>query len=221
VPSPDFRATDAAEPGEECSMRAIRPTLVAIFALLTVTDQRIGIAAARASESVPATVDADVPGPLRPVVPLAPATPTASTRPAQAAQRVQDPAPRRPAPTTQPANAAPAVWSGTLAPIRRGGEAKGRVVATVATRELKFTDFSVSDRPSLEIWLSAADPNVGAAALQDSKHVSLGRLRKPRGDQTYRFPAELDPAIYRTVVIWSRRDRSADAAARLAPARAN
>lgn len=199
-------------------MRAIRPTLVAIFALLTVTDQRIGVDVARATETAPSGLDADVPGPLRPVAPVAPTTATASTRPAQAAQRVQEPAPRRPAP---PAQAAPAVWTGTLAPIRRGGEAKGRVVATIATRELKFTDFSVSDRPSLEIWLSAAEPNAGAATLQDSKHVSLGRLRKPRGDQTYRFPAELDPAIYRTVVIWSRRDRSADAAARLSPARAN
>jgi hypothetical protein len=200
-------------------MRAIRPTLVAIFALLTVTDQRIGAIAANATETAPAEADADVPGPLRPAAPsvLVPDR----NRPAQAAPRIQEAAPRRPTLPPQPARAAPAAWTGALAPIRRGGEAKGRIAATIATRDLKLTDFSVSDRPTLEIWLSAAEPNASAATLQETKHVSLGRLRKPRGDQTYRFPAELDLSIYHTVVIWSRHDRAPDAAARLMPTRAN
>lgn len=202
-------------------MHAIRSLLVAISALLAVTDPRIGpfgSDAARATGIAPERVDEEiVPGPLRPTAPLA-AT-ADRTRPGPA-PRVQEP-PRRAVAPPQPVRAAPATWIGNLTPVRRGSEAKGKIVVTVAGRELKLTDFSVADRPMLEIWLSAADPGATAAKLQETKHVSLGRLRKPRGDQVYRFPAELDPAIYRTVVVWSRRDRAPDAVARLTPARAN
>lgn len=203
-------------------MRAFEPALVAILALLVVAGAPMApvtVTTAQASDTATGPVaDASVPGPLRPTVPLVTvpdkAHPTAPTRAPQMATRRTPPPP-----AARTARAAPTAWSGVITPIRRGGDAKGKVVANLATHELKLTDFSVADRPNLEIWLTAAEPSAPAATQIEAKHVSLGRLKKPRGDQVYRFPAVLDLAVYRTVLVWSRRDRAPDAAARLNPNR--
>lgn len=155
-----------------------------------------------------------VPGPLRPATPLV--LPQDKVRPNQPARQPAPPPPSRRTAQPQPPRAI-TTWTATLAPARKGAEVKGRVTATVATRELKLTDFLVDDRPGLEVWLVAADPATPAATLAEAKHVSLGRLKRPKGDQTYRIPAELDLAVYRSVVVWSRRARAPEAAARLAP----
>ncbi len=156
-----------------------------------------------------------VPGPLRPAAPLV--LPQDRVRPNQPVKPTPPPPPpSRRAAQPQPPRAITA-WTATLAPARRGAEVKGRATATVATRELKLTDFLVDDRPGLEVWLVAADPATPAATLAEAKHVSLGRLKKPKGDQTYRFPAELDLSVYRGIVVWSRRARAPEAVGRLAP----
>jgi hypothetical protein len=62
----------------------------------------------------------------------------------------------------------------------------------------------------------AADRLGRGEDLSDTKRVSLGRLKKAEGDQTYRMPPEIDLRVYRTVVVWSRRERSARAHAPLA-----
>lgn len=180
----------------------------------------------------------DVPGPLRATQPPVPVV-TAPVDRAQPVkpQRAAPPAPpKRGQPATQTQSGRPITWSATLQPIARpgdakrgptrtsgdprtGGDVKGRITADVGARQLKFSDFQVPDRPDLEVWLTAADPTAPAATQMESKHVSLGRLRKPRGDQTYKIPAELDLSIYRTLLVWSRHTRSADAFARLVPGR--
>ena len=188
-------------------MRPFRSASAALLACV------LGIGPARAAEDTAAAV----PGPLRPLGPIDIAPD--KTRPGPAQPRAPEPPQRRPQVQAPPTRTAPLTWSATLAPAKRGGEAKGKVVATVATHEIRLTDFAVADRPGLELWLTAADPAAAPGTLMETKHVSLGRLRKPRGDQLYRFPAELDLSVYRTVLVWSRRDRAADAVARLAPAR--
>ena len=180
----------------------------------------------------------DVPGPLRATQPPLPvvAAPVDKPQPTKPQRVPPPPPPKRGQPTAQTQSGRPITWSATLQPVarpgdakrgpakssgdpRNGGDVKGRITADVTARQLKFNDFQVPDRPDLEVWLTAADPTAPAATLMESKHVSLGRLRKPRGDQTYKIPTELDLSVYRTLLVWSRHTRSADAFARLVPGR--
>ena len=225
-------------------MPRLTPAVASLFALAVLSTPLLAqtpatpTPATPAPTATPATTPADdVPGPLRatqPPVPVvaAPIDKTPPTKP----QRVPPPPPKRGQPTVQTQTGRPITWSATLQPVARsgdakrgpakpsgdpraGGDVKGRITADVTARQLKFNDFQVPDRPDLEVWLTAADPTAPAATLMESKHVSLGRLRKPRGDQTYKIPAELDLSVYRTLLVWSRHTRSADAFARLVPGR--
>lgn len=218
-------------------MRAIPSSLVVLLAAVFVSTPILGVSSASA-EGETQVVD-DVPGPLRPSRPDA--TPPAPSDKGRATPQraVAPPPPTPPAKRTgapDPKAPRPITWSAPLQPITRagdagrtaikpvpasraGGDVKGRITADPGARQLKFIDFQVPDRPDLEVWLTAADPGAPAAIQMESKHVSLGRLRRPRGDQTYKIPLELDLSVYRTVLVWSRHTRSADAFARLVPSR--
>lgn len=176
----------------------------------------LGIGASSAA-ALPDVGDDEVPGPLRPA--------GGSTSP------VQIPAVRRgqPSPPQRPENLRPAPtqrvivgWEGRF----RAGESgesespEARALVRLPARELVFENFAVADRPDLEVWLVAADRVKTADDALSAKRVSLGRLKKPVGNQTYRLPQELDVAVYRNVVVWSRRDRSPRLAALLQPRRA-
>lgn len=158
---------------------------------------------------------AAVPGPMRPTSADL-ATDTGAT-PRKSADAAREPARAKiPAVASAPAKAAPTVFEGKL-----GDRAGGRVVVDRATRELRFQDFTVDDAGDVEIWLVAADRIAPGDDVAASKHVSLGRLKRSSGNQTYRVPAELDVTVYRTVVLWSRRARSPRAAALLLPRRSS
>lgn len=223
-------------------MPRLTPAVASLLALTVLSTPLLTPMPLRAqtptTQTSTATPADDVPGPLRatqPPVPLVP-SPVDRAQPVKPQRVAPPPPPKRGQPTAQPQTGRPITWSATLQPIARpgdakrgpakasgdprtGGDVKGRITADVTARQLKFNDFQVPDRPDLEVWLTAADPTAPAATLMESKHVSLGRLRKPRGDQTYRIPAELDLSVYRTLLVWSRHTRSADAFARLVPGR--
>lgn len=154
---------------------------------------------------------APVPGPLRPLAPAAsdPRGPATTTPKRPLAQR-RDPTPPQ----------AVRTWKGTLAPLAAGELARGRVVLDVVTHQVRIDDFAVTDAPGLEIALVAGDPPKTNAEVLAAKRVSLGRLRRIRATVILRFPAELDPAVYRTLVVWSRRDRAPRGLARLTASRA-
>ena len=145
-----------------------------------------------------------VPGPLRPLPPAddAPAIPIRKP------VRLQEPAaPDRPI----------RAWVGRLAPVTTGELARGGVRLDVAAHQIRIEDFAVTDGPNLEVALVADDGATTTAAVLAAKRVSLGRLKRIKSPLVLRFPAELDPAVYRTLIVWSRRDRAPRAMARLAP----
>lgn len=147
-----------------------------------------------------------VPGPLRPLP--APAEPDLPSRrpPAQRHDPVAPPRVVR-------------AYLGTLAPIGAGEQARGTVRLDVATHQVRIEGLAVADGPALEVALVAADRPTTTAQMLAVKRVSLGQLKRVRATVILRFPAELDPTVYRTLVIWSRRDRAPRAVARLLPER--
>lgn len=72
------------------------------------------------------------------------------------------------------------------------------------TRLLRLTGFAVTNGPDLELWLVEAGGIRSTADVAASGHVSLGTLKGNRGDQTYVLPPDLDPARFRSVVVWCR-----------------
>lgn len=196
---------------------------IAITVLLAVGLGDLATRAAAAQNlavSTPAAADPTeavvVPGPLRPLIAPAP-DPTPTPRRPGSARR--DPA-APVAPIARPPAAAVRAWTGALAPTARGELARGRIVLDVAAHQVRIDDFAVTDAPGLEVALVAGDAVATTAAVLAAKRVSLGRLRRIKATVILRFPAELDPAVYRTLVVWSRRDRAPRGVARLMPGRA-
>mgnify|MGYP001765569732 CR=1 FL=1 len=172
-------------------------------------------------ESAPAAVTAvpAVPGPQRPVGELPPAPPEVAPppdrkRPPPAATA---PEPPRTATVAAPPTAPPAVLEGAFRPGATGEKAAGRALARPLAGELKLEKLAVTAGRDLEVWLVAVDRLGDGADFTDTKHVSLGKLKKNEGDQSYRLPLEIDLSVYRAVVVWSRHERSARAGAILVP----
>ena len=70
------------------------------------------------------------------------------------------------------------------------------------TNLLRFTEFTVTNGPDLEVWL-VADPAPGSSrAVLDSEWVALGQLKGNIGDQTYTIPDGVDVSRFGSVVIW-------------------
>jgi hypothetical protein len=61
---------------------------------------------------------------------------------------------------------------------------------------LRFEDFAVRNGPDLYVYLSTRSKRYADGALE------LGRLKADTGAFNYRLPAGVDPADYRSVVIW-------------------
>mgnify|MGYP001766400670 CR=1 FL=1 len=154
---------------------------------------------ARADDAPP-----PVPGPLRPLPPTGDAPAIPIRKP------VRLPAPDAPA---RPIRA----WVGRLAPLSAGELARGTVRLDVAAHQIRIEDFAVTDGPNLEVVLVADDGPTTTAAVLAAKRVSLGRLKRIKSPLVLRFPAELDPAVYRSLIVWSRRDRAPRAVAHLVP----
>lgn len=163
--------------------------------------------AAASALAAPDEGESTVPGPLRPL-PVAPPEVAPPRRPTSVVRPIQPP------------RAAVRAWAGRLVPLVKGELARGTVRLDLVAHRVEITDFAVTDGPDLEVALVAADRPKTTAEVLGAKRVSLGRLKRIREKVTLRFPAELDPAVYRTLVVWSRRDHAPRAVAPLAPERA-
>ena len=184
-------------------------TIVAATAALLLTG---ALAPLHAQSSEP---PAPVPGPQRPMVDPAPILdPPGTRRPLVQPAEPPRPTARLDAPPPSPMAEA---YEGAFRPGATGEKAGGRAVARPGAKELKLEKLAVTPGRDLELWLVAIDRIGNGEDLSDTKRVSLGRLKKPEGDQTYRLPPEIDLRVYRAVVVWSRRERSARAGALLAP----
>lgn len=87
---------------------------------------------------------------------------------------------------------------------------KGSGKATIFTgtdgqKTLRFTDFNVTNGPDLKVWLVGAGDINSADDVNNSTHVSLGRLKGNIGAQNYSLPADLDVSKFKSVVIWCER----------------
>jgi hypothetical protein len=72
------------------------------------------------------------------------------------------------------------------------------------SRFVRFEDFSVDNGPDLFVYLSAAPASASPGEL-GAAFVNLGALKGNIGNQNYELGKNVDPAGYRSVVIWCRR----------------
>lgn len=66
-------------------------------------------------------------------------------------------------------------------------------------RFLRFEQFETDNGPDLKVYL------VNSSTGDVSDYVSLGGLKGNIGDQNYEVPADVDLAVYDTVLIWCER----------------
>ncbi len=67
---------------------------------------------------------------------------------------------------------------------------------------LDLRDFSVSSGPDLKVWLVAHPKPRRSSDVTGSRTVSLGKLNRSSGNQSYKIPKGTDPAKFTSVVIW-------------------
>ncbi|HEU4323576.1 MAG TPA: DM13 domain-containing protein [Roseiflexaceae bacterium] len=72
-------------------------------------------------------------------------------------------------------------------------------------RLLRLEDFNVTNGPDLRVYLSADPSPRDADALVSGDSVEIAPLKGNIGNQNYDIPAELDPARFRSVVIYCKR----------------
>ncbi len=82
---------------------------------------------------------------------------------------------------------------------------------------LRLEDFEVLNGPELHVYLTNVDPVPNAAGVDLSEYIDLGLLKGNIGDQNYEIPEGVDPAIYKSVIIWCEPFRVPFNAAPLAP----
>jgi hypothetical protein len=119
----------------------------------------------------------------------------------------------RPAgPTAAPAPtggvAAPAISSGAFKDADAAHKGEGK--ATIFTlpeggRVLRFEDFKVTNGPDLYVYLSAHPAPRDTSQLHEGAAFEVARLKGNAGNQNYELPADLDPARYKSVVIYCKR----------------
>jgi hypothetical protein len=63
-------------------------------------------------------------------------------------------------------------------------------------------DFEVGPGPKFHVYLVLRATIRSSADVKDQMFVDLGRLRAFKGSQRYAIPAGVDPAKYRSVIIW-------------------
>ena len=72
-------------------------------------------------------------------------------------------------------------------------------------RVLRFTDFTTSNGPDVQVYLVAAADAKDNETVTKAGFVRLAALKGNIGDQNYDLPANVDLAKHRAVTIWCRR----------------
>jgi hypothetical protein len=70
------------------------------------------------------------------------------------------------------------------------------------SRVLRLDDFEVLNGPELHVYLAPIDPVPYAVGAEIEGALDLALLKGNIGSQNYDLPAELDLALYRSVIIW-------------------
>ncbi len=108
------------------------------------------------------------------------------------------------APTiTPPAPMERTILSGTFYNVVHDGSGSASIVEKPdGSRVLRFNNFSVTDGPVLEVWLSAAVMPTSNAAISGAAYISLGALKSTTGDQEYAIPASANLSTFKSVTVW-------------------
>jgi Electron transfer DM13 len=93
--------------------------------------------------------------------------------------------------------------SGAFYNVVHDGSGQATIVQkTDGSRVLRFTNFSVTNGPVLEVWLSAAVMPTNNAAISGAVYLSLGALKSISGDQEYAIPASANLTDFQSVTVW-------------------
>ena len=84
--------------------------------------------------------------------------------------------------------------------------------------EIQFENFSVTNGPDLEVWLSNHEFPRENGDVSGGEWIDLGRLSGNVGNQAYTLPADADLSKVKSVTIWCEQFGVLFASAPLAPA---
>jgi hypothetical protein len=73
------------------------------------------------------------------------------------------------------------------------------------TRVLRFTDFTTSNGPDVQVYLVKANDAKDNETVTKGGYIRLASLKGNVGDQNYELPADIDLAQFHAVTIWCRR----------------
>lgn len=133
----------------------------------------------------------------------------------------------KPAPMTKPAASAPAMTDTMAKPMSttRMGAFKTLHAPTQGSAKLArnaqgrwtltITGLRTEPAPDLHVWLVPQSPVKDTPALAQGKHLDLGTIETTTRSRTYLLPANVNPAEYRSVVLWCEQFSVAFAAAPL------
>lgn len=82
------------------------------------------------------------------------------------------------------------------------GSGKAEILTAGGLNVLRFTEFTVTNGPDLEVWLVEEPAPQSSSDVKNSKWISLGVLKGNKGDQSYQIPAGTDISKYGSAVIW-------------------
>ncbi len=117
--------------------------------------------------------------------------------------------------TSAPEAAGPvAVLVGDFTGIDHAAEGTATVYEQEGRFVLRFEDDTdIQNGPDLYVWVLADDTYAGG---DPGDYVDLGKIKGNVGGQNYELPADYDPAVHQTVLIWCLRFGVPFAAAPLA-----
>lgn len=102
--------------------------------------------------------------------------------------------------TTSPAAAPVATGTGQFRGIDHAATGTATVYEQDGSYVLRFEDDTdIQNGPDLYVWLLPAPDYEGGTP---EEYLDLGFLKGTVGGQNYSLPAEFDPALHQTVLIW-------------------
>jgi hypothetical protein len=116
--------------------------------------------------------------------------------------------------TTIPSPSEPtAIAAGAFFGIDHSAEGTATVYEQNGKYALRFEDDTdIQNGPDLYVWLLESDDYEGGTP---EAYIDLGKIKGNVGGQNYELPAEYDPAIHKTVLVWCLRFATPFAAAPL------
>jgi electron transfer DM13 len=110
-------------------------------------------------------------------------------------------------PSAMPESSGPVVVSrGTFASLEHATSGSALLVRLEdGSHVVRLEDLDTSNGPDLRVLISDRPPSDDWHGWADGAHADLGGLKGNVGSSNYAVPTDVDPADYRTVVVWCRR----------------